>query len=1266
MTRAALEAESSGYFLVPTEEPPDHLRAVSLAEAGKIRGMGNTGNNLPEATTPDDQTTKPDACDNQGMCRYNFTEMVVSLRLKDTPVGYRPPKGAPVFFTLTYNQREATQPAVFGYFNVGPRWSLNWLSYIVDDPALPGASVSRAVAGGGGKVYSGYDSGTGAFQAERKNGAVLVRIQGTPIVYERRLPDGSLEVYAHGDGAATYPRRVFLTRRIDPAGNAVDLTYDSQLRLMAITDATGRVTTLDYGRPDWPLAVTRVTDPFGRSAELTYDATGRLIAITDVLGLTSSFVYNSAAQITSLTTPYGTTQFRFGGSGNSRYLEATDPLGYIERLEYRHNPPGVASSDPSSLVPTGVLGLRNQYLNYRNTIYWDKNAYQLGAGIYTKGRIKHWTHLTSTLTSDLVESIKHPLESRIWNSYPGQANTINVGTLDKPNRVGRVLDDGTTQLTQYTYNTAGNVTSTTDPVGRVTFFDYAANQIDVLAVRQQTANGTATIASFTYNAQHRPLTAKDAAGKITTYTYNAAGQILTETNPLNQKTTYTYDSLGYLLRIQNPNGTTREAYTCDAQGRIATRTDSEGHTLAYSYDALDRVTSEIYPDGSARTPTYDKLDLVAETDREGRTTHYEYDANRNRTAVIDPEGRRTAYGYDGDGRLVSLTDPNGNLTTWERDLQGRVTAKVFADGSRTSYAYESRTSRLKSRTDALGQIATRTYTKDDRLTALGYTNAVNATPNLSFAYDAYFPRISSMTDGNGATTYSYGQVGIAGALQLTAEDGPFAHDRITYSYDGLGRVTQRIIDGTGDSTAYDVLGRVITHSGPLGTFALSYLGQTNQLARRSVQQITGAHWDTTWQYGDNLHDRHLTAITHSGFNQPARNYAYTTSPVNRILNLTESVAGNTNATWAYEYDQADRLLLARDTLGWYFTAYELDAADNPLQIQNVAGIATATYDSLNQIALRNAQPFVYDAAGNLLNDGRRSYTWDAEQRLIRIGYTGTNKSTEFRYDGLGRRTSMREYTGSWNYTETRYLWCGERICQARNSSDTPIRRYYEEGEQQIGPNITSYYYAQDHLGSVRDLVDASGSGLASYDYDPYGNPTRSTSNGSARADYRYAGLFYHAPSGLYLTHYRAYDPVTARWLSRDPIGEAGGVNLYAYVEGNPVSYADPLGLMNEAVGGFGGVGVGGGASGAAIGRAIGVVAGAGIVEGISGEMMAAPGNVADTQIVQDYGAEASDARQCGGEPPDRCKWLEENQHRYRADQVKRTQKAWGCRRSRHD
>jgi RHS repeat-associated protein len=118
-----------------------------------------------------------------------------------------------------------------------------------------------------------------------------------------------------------------------------------------------------------------------------------------------------------------------------------------------------------------------------------------------------------------------------------------------------------------------------------------------------------------------------------------------------------------------------------------------------------------------------------------------------------------------------------------------------------------------------------------------------------------------------------------------------------------------------------------------------------------------------------------------------------------------------------------------------------------------------------------------------------------------------------------------------------------------------MRRYYDEGELADGAKL---YYAQDHLGSVRDVVDANSHTLAAYDYDPYGLPTRTT--GTSHTDFRYAGLLMHYPSGLYLANYRAYDPASGRWISRDPIGEEGGVNLYAYVLGNPIGYTDPLGL----------------------------------------------------------------------------------------------------------
>ena len=87
-------------------------------------------------------------------------------------------------------------------------------------------------------------------------------------------------------------RKIFLTQLIDPFGNAVSLTYDANLRLVAITDAIGQVTTLSYEHPTDIYKITKVTDPFGRFATFDYDASDRLIKITDVIGLTSQFTYD--------------------------------------------------------------------------------------------------------------------------------------------------------------------------------------------------------------------------------------------------------------------------------------------------------------------------------------------------------------------------------------------------------------------------------------------------------------------------------------------------------------------------------------------------------------------------------------------------------------------------------------------------------------------------------------------------------------------------------------------------------------------------------------------------------------------------------------------------------------------------------------------------------------------------------------------------------------------------------------------------------------
>jgi RHS repeat-associated protein len=233
---------------------------------------------------------------------------------------------------------------------------------------------------------------------------------------------------------------------------------------------------------------------------------------------------------------------------------------------------------------------------------------------------------------------------------------------------------------------------------------------------------------------------------------------------------------------------------------------------------------------------------------------------------------------------------------------------------------------------------------------------------------------------------------------------------------------------------------------------------------------------------------------------------------------------------------------------------------------------TATYNNLNQLTVLSGQALTWSTVGNLTADGTRTYTWDAENRLVGIGYPAQpGKATAFAYDGLGRRVSITETPpGGGTPVTTRYLWCGDALCQARDGSNAPTRSYYDEGEFVPGSPGQPHYYGVDQLGSVRRAF-ASTTSAPAFNYDPYGSPLTGP---APTTDFGFAGLFNHQPSGLNLTWFRVYHPTTARWLSRDPLAEWGDPygNLYPYVAGDSPSKTDPLGLIgtsrNEAVSAF--------------------------------------------------------------------------------------------------
>jgi RHS repeat-associated protein len=161
------------------------------------------------------------------------------------------------------------------------------------------------------------------------------------------------------------------------------------------------------------------------------------------------------------------------------------------------------------------------------------------------------------------------------------------------------------------------------------------------------------------------------------------------------------------------------------------------------------------------------------------------------------------------------------------------------------------------------------------------------------------------------------------------------------------------------------------------------------------------------------------------------------------------------------------------------------------------------------------------------------------------------------YDGQGRRVQIVETGSSGSVTSTTNLiWEGMNIAEVKSTAGTVTKRYFPQGVQISG---SDYYYTRDHLGSIIEMTNTGGTVQARYSYDPYGRQTQVS--GTMTADFGYTGHYSHHVSGLCLAPYREYSAGWGRWLSRDPIAERGGVDLYQYVHDDPIGAVDPLGLQ---------------------------------------------------------------------------------------------------------
>lgn len=221
-------------------------------------------------------------------------------------------------------------------------------------------------------------------------------------------------------------------------------------------------------------------------------------------------------------------------------------------------------------------------------------------------------------------------------------------------------------------------------------------------------------------------------------------------------------------------------------------------------------------------------------------------------------------------------------------------------------------------------------------------------------------------------------------------------------------------------------------------------------------------------------------------------------------------------------------------------------------------------------------------------DGRPTLDlmWDGRYQLVSVSTNGVFAES-YSYDALGRRVSTTTLEGT-----TRHVYDDgwQVIADIDEQGDVVASYVWGEGiDRLLAVTVggATYYALTDIQGTVWGYVDSQNSIVARFDYDAWGNvlsdcvvPSAAT---LATLRYRFEGREWSAATGLINFRMRWYDAETGRWLSKDPIGLSGGLNLYAFCGGDPMNNSDPNGDFVVAIGG---VGAAGGSTGGSLGSGI--------------------------------------------------------------------------------
>ncbi|WP_084935436.1 RHS repeat-associated core domain-containing protein [Pantoea rwandensis] len=693
--------------------------------------------------------------------------------------------------------------------------------------------------------------------------------------------------------------------------------------------------------------------------------------------------------------------------------------------------------------------------------------------------------------------------------------------------------------TRSAYDLHGRLASETDALNNITHYHYPDAEETLPDSITDALGGTVTLQ---WNRQGLLTQHTDCSGNVSQYRYDRFGNLISSENAEGNITQREWNAAGQLCAVTYPNGD-RETLQWNSQGQLSAWRDSLESEVRWHYNALGLPVSQI--------------------DRIGRTRRLHYDPRGNLLRLENGNGGEYRFSYDPVNRPLSEIRPDDTSRLMQWDERG------FLSGLQEN-----------GRPDADGGTARRwqQFSYDASGIITGRTSR-HAVYNYERNHGGELVRLQRTPTAEGVA------LGIAendvtftrdAAGQLLNESG--SNGTLEYEYDALGNLTAL--------TLPDEQQLAWLHYGSGHVSAIRFGQQlvsefTRDRLHREVQRSQGAR-EQHRQY-DNLGRRTL---------QRSKRSSRMTPPEQQILERAfrytarselEGVSDTLRGDIIYGYDDEGRLLKHYEARQGHRTSqFGYDAADNLNATDHDLPTSPITDNRLGQWQNLFMK---YDWWGNLVSRrngfSEQHYTYDAENRLVAAEGTGPQGrfTARYHYDALGRRI-RKSVTTQQGTTETRFLWQGYRLLQEQQETGgcqtyvydpveiwSPLARIDHHVGDKQGEIL---WFNTDLNGAPLEVTDASGALRWSGQYGSFGEVSRQTEGFSRLGQHpalhhqplRYAGQYADSETGLHYNLFRYYDPQVGRFTVQDPVGIAGGINLYQYAV-NPLGWIDPLGLTAE-------------------------------------------------------------------------------------------------------